>query len=280
MITGSGRHPRGLPGSALQGLVVLVAGADVMDLGTVTADRVLDGRFHGPRPRARARTSRLHLTRTPWETPRPFSRPFTGQLMGHSLANSGLPGSAPRRAGLSAGQGRCGRVAWGALLAICGHPSNLIHTSKRRPHPTAEPPWRHRGLTNARNGCHRRKLVDCRLRACATTGRGPAEDRQNVSRTQTRPLAYSASPDAEPRAYRVRRGRAGRSRVVDGPPRTVVMIMVRERGAVPRQTQTARRRGAAGSAYGGSNGGPTGIHLRVATPTCRVPAVLPQVSGL
>lgn len=62
MITVGSRRPRALPGGTVGfvALVLLVVGADVMDLGTVTGDRVLDGRFHGPRPRARVRTSRLY----------------------------------------------------------------------------------------------------------------------------------------------------------------------------------------------------------------------------
>jgi hypothetical protein len=207
MIIVGSRRPSALPGGVVGvvALVLLVVGADVMDLGAVAGDRVLDGRFHGPRPRARARTSRLHPTRTLWETPGPFSRPFTGPLMGHSLANSELPGSTPHRAGTTAGQDRCGRVAWGALLALHGHPSNLIHTSKRRPHPTAGPPRRHAGLTHAGNGCHDIELIRCRLRACATTGRGPAEDRQNVSRTETRPwrTPRRLTPSQEPTASTV-----------------------------------------------------------------------------
>lgn len=110
MIIVGSRRPSALPGGVVGvvALVLLVVGADVMDLGAVAGDRVLDGRFHGPRPRARARTSRLHPTRTLWETPGPFSRPFTGPLMGHSLANSELP--VPRPTGQAQQQVRTGVV--------------------------------------------------------------------------------------------------------------------------------------------------------------------------
>jgi hypothetical protein len=200
MITVSGRHPSVAPGFAHQGLVVLVVGADVMDLCTVTGDRVLDARFQLSAPSCTG----ADFSASPHSNAVGDAWPIQSAI--HSATHGPFTGQL-RAAGVRAPSDRHDSRSGPVWSCRVGCPTGLIWPPVE-PHPhiqAATTPhgratmaiW---GLTNAGNGCQAYKLIPCVLRACATTGRGPAEDRQNVSRTQTRPwrTPRRLTPSQEP----------------------------------------------------------------------------------